>query len=271
MSKRKKVIKKTTTTTVEEVIDSGNNKTHIVCILDSSGSMSKIINDAIGGFNEFLKKQKELEDEATITVALFDSSNNYQLLYDNVDLKKVESVTEKDWFPRGMTALYDAIGKTINSVTNSHLKLDKSEVPDKVLVAIVTDGRENDSKEYDKETIKKLIKEKENDNWTFVYIAADQNAFEEGTSIGVSRANTARYVNSGIGNAAMFSTLDFATTYYRGISIGDDSFTEQSNSIMSLATNGTGEIGEEMPTITTTTGVENVKIKMNSKNKTDSK
>ena len=141
-----KKIKKTTTTTVtEEIVDvPTNEKTQIICILDRSGSMSSIISDSIGGFNTFLKQQKELKDEATITVALFD--DRYDLLYDNIDIKKAEELTSIIWIPRGMTALYDAIGKTINNVRNTHARLG-NEKPSKVLVCIVTDGEKKEGYE----------------------------------------------------------------------------------------------------------------------------
>ena len=112
----KKVIKKTIIT--EETVSNGE-KTLIVFIGDRSGSMSPIIDDAIGGFNEFLRKQKKLDDDATMTVVLFD--DRYELLYNNVDLQKVNKMTRDDWSPRGMTALYDAIGKTISSTKGAKI------------------------------------------------------------------------------------------------------------------------------------------------------
>ena len=112
--KTKKVTTTVVTTVTEETVNvPTNEKTHIICILDRSGSMTGIMNASISGFNEFLGKQKALSDKATITVVLFD--DQYQILYDNVDIKKAELLTSEVWFARGMTALYDAIGKTINT------------------------------------------------------------------------------------------------------------------------------------------------------------
>jgi hypothetical protein len=70
MAKKKKTITTVTTTTTETVVT--GEKTHIICVLDRSGSMSSIMKDSIGGFNTYLKQQRELQDEATITDALFD-------------------------------------------------------------------------------------------------------------------------------------------------------------------------------------------------------
>ena len=218
----KKIRKKTVTTITEESIVKNNERTLIAAILDRSGSMIDIINDAIGGFNEFLKNQKKLDGKANITVALFD--DRYELLYNNVNLKKVKKITRSEWSPRGLTALYDAIGKTINTIDLEIKSTKKKNRPDKILVAIVTDGFENDSKEYTKDKVFQLIKEKEKDGWNFIYLAANQDAFEVGTSLGFSGGNTFTYTNTAEGNRIAFANLSTATATYRSVSTNDVNF-----------------------------------------------
>lgn len=211
---KKKVVKKTTTVTEEVTESPVSEKTQIVCILDRSGSMGTIIDDAIGGFNEFIDEQKKLEGEATMTTALFD--DKYDLLYDNVPLKEVKKFDRETWSPRGLTALYDAIGKTINTVRENHKKLKKDERPDKVLVCIVTDGMENHSKEYTNDQIKNLINECEKEHdWSFVYLAANQDAFDVGRSFGVSGGNTYTFTADSTGIYNVSNTLNNAATHYR--------------------------------------------------------
>ena len=227
--KKKKKQKKITTTTTVEYVDVPNEKTHIICILDRSGSMSSIMQDSIGGFNTFLEQQKELPDDATITVALFD--DRYELLYDNVDIKKAKELTSKEWFPRGTTALYDAIGKTINSEKARFTKMGDDK-PTKVLVCVVTDGLENASQEFRIDAIKKLIKDCENDDWNFVYLAANQDAFDVGTSFGISGSNTFTYTTDSIGVFNMSSTLGDVTTSYRSMKSTDGDFKLRSKSLV---------------------------------------
>ena len=228
--KKKKVTVVTTTKTTTEYVPT-NERTHIICILDSSGSMSSIMSDSIGGFNQFLKEQRELPDEATITVALFDSNRNYQLLYDNVDIKKAKDLTSKEWYPRGMTALYDAIGKTINT-DKARLARLGVEAPSKVLVCVVTDGHENDSIEYSVNDIKKLIKDCEKQDWNFLYLAANQDAFAVGSGFGISYGNTYTYTASADGVANMSNTLNSASVMYRGMSSSDANFKVKSKSLI---------------------------------------
>jgi hypothetical protein len=232
MTKKKKVTTTVTTTVTEEIISS-NEKTQIICILDRSGSMSEngIIYEAINGFNDFLKKQRELKDKATLTVALFD--DQYELLYDDVDIKEVPDITYDTWKPRGLTALFDAIGKTINTVKANHMKLG-SEKPDKVLVCIVTDGKENASKEYINkgDVIKKLIKECENEGWNFIYLAANQDAFDVGSSFGISHGNTYTFTTTTTGIYAMSMTLNDAAVSYRSMSTRDVGYQKKAKNLI---------------------------------------
>lgn len=236
MAKNKKKITTTVVTTVvTETVVPTNEKTHIICILDSSGSMTSIMTDSIGGFNAFLKEQKALPDKATITVALFDDPNHYQLLYDNIDIKQAEELTPMVWYPRGMTALYDAIGKTINTDKAKLARLGK-EAPSKVLVVVVTDGEENSSQEYKGEVgrqrIKSLIKECEKDDWNFIYLAANQDAFQVGSGFGISAGNTYNYTATSQGVAGMSMTLNNATTSYRSMGSSDGNFQKISKSLI---------------------------------------
>jgi uncharacterized protein YegL len=245
----KKIVKKTTVTTT--TVTSGTNKTLLVCILDRSGSMNCIIDDAIGGFNRYLKDQKKEDEDATMTVALFD--DRYELLYNNVDLHKVKKMTRDDWSPRGLTALYDAIGKTINDVESELKKVKKSQRPDKIMVAIVTDGGENASKEFNHDDIKKLIKKKERDDWQFTFLAADQDAFSVGSSMGMSGGNTFSYTNTTTGNATMFDALSKGTKLFRSVAKTDANYSVVSASLMVDEDDNSGTSTDVTFTTTTNT------------------
>ena len=227
---KKKITKEIIIT--EEIIDDENELTQIVCILDCSGSMSmdSLIVEARNGFNNFIKEQKEIPGRATVTVALFD--DKYELLYDNVDLKNVKEITQDVWYARGTTALYDAIGKTVNSVKANHTKLGKYEKPDKVLVCIVTDGLENASREYTQQSVKSLIENCEKDNWNFIYLAANQDAFEIGTTLGFSGGNTFTYANTSDGVNVSYSTISNAATQYRTVSSKSADFDDLSKNLL---------------------------------------
>lgn len=189
------------------------SKTHIVFLLDSSGSMSSIKDDTIGSFNEFLKSQKALPEKATFTFALF---NNYvKFEQTNIDLQLVEELNDSTFIPSGATALLDAIGEAVAETdkylnelkatphdTNLADYLEEKELPDRILFAILTDGFENSSKEYDKDQIADIItkKEKQTDiKWDFVYLGANQDAIQEAGKYGFAKGKSLTYAATGAG------------------------------------------------------------------------
>ena len=85
----------------------------IVFLLDRSGSMYEFTNDTIGGYNSYLEKERKNKN-TKITTILFD--DEYEVLHDRIDINNVKNITNKEYYTRGCTALYDAIGKTIVSL-----------------------------------------------------------------------------------------------------------------------------------------------------------
>ena len=167
----------------------------IVFILDRSGSMSGIESDTIGGFNSFINKHKKNKN-TKVTTVLFD--DQYEVLYERKKITEVKKLTPKEYYVRGCTALMDAIGKTINSLSH---KIKNN----KVLFVITTDGLENASHEYTKEKIRKLIKK--HSNWEFIYIGADIDSYSEASSIGIKTSNTANYSKSRRGINTLFASV----------------------------------------------------------------
>src|SRR4051812_12263982 len=106
--------------------------------------MASLASDAIGGFNSFLSSQKALPERANFTLVLFD--HEYLVMHKSVDIQLVPPLDERSYVPRGQTALLDAVGRTIDDLGAHLARLPESHRPDKVIVAIFTDGLENASR-----------------------------------------------------------------------------------------------------------------------------
>jgi hypothetical protein len=166
--------------------------TELVFVLDRSGSMELMRDEAIGGFNAFLEEQKKLPGEAKLTLALFD--NQYDLVCNGKDIKCVEPLDEHTYVPRGTTALLDAIGRTVADVGRRLNDTPECDRPSKVLVAILTDGMENASNDYTKDKISEVISHQRGKySWEFMFLAANQDAIAEGTSLGISAGLSYNY------------------------------------------------------------------------------
>jgi len=180
--------------------------TEIACVLDRSGSMGSVIDDAIGGFNTFLKSQQECKDgEARISIAMFD--DHYDMICESKDIHTVDPFTLKTYVPRGMTALNDAIGKTITHMGEMFDKRPDSGKPEKVIFVILTDGQENSSNEYHIDRVRELIKQqKEQWKWEFIFLSSDLSAIQQGSNLGIN--NTVQYAATGVGTRNAYQTVN---------------------------------------------------------------
>lgn len=179
-----------------------SNLTDITVVLDRSGSMEVVKEDTIGGFNTFLKEQKN-GNPATITLHQFD--DEFETVIDGQDVHRAMPITSKTYVPRGWTALLDAIGRAINHTGNRLEKASDDKKASKVVFVIITDGEENRSKEFTREKVMEMIQhQKDKYSWQFVFLGANQDAIKAARDIGLSRGVAMNYAANKIGTDAMF-------------------------------------------------------------------
>ena len=158
--------------------------TEIIYVLDRSGSMGHLTGDTIGAYNAYLDEQKSFDGETKITTVLFD--DKYELLFNGVLIDEAYLDHEK-YFVRGMTALYDALGKTIIDVGSRLSSTPESERPEKVIFIITTDGYENASREFTQKKVKEMIEHQQSKySWDFLFFGANIDSAETASSIGVA-------------------------------------------------------------------------------------
>jgi uncharacterized protein YegL len=204
--------------------DRTDKKTQYVAfVLDMSGSMGSIKDVAINSYNEQLQKLKE-ETEDIETKVITTVFNSFPVVMDGVDvlsLENVEELTHLSYEPTGMTALYDAIGFTINKVLQEY-KDDKDDTA--VLIVVITDGQENDSKEFRQETVKKMTEDLEKTGrWSFVYLGANVNPLDTAvTAMSYHLCNTMQWQPNNVGVVRMSSELsDGIKGYYDARKVGE--------------------------------------------------
>lgn len=190
------------------------NKTDITIILDRSGSMESVKQDTIGGFNSFLSEQQKVEGEAALSLVQFDVQ--YDVVYEDKDINSADRLTERTFQPRGSTALFDAIGRTVNSVGQRLAALPEAERPDKVLLVIMTDGFENASREFTAAKISEMIGHQRNVyKWEFMFIGANQDAVLSAQEIGIPAAASLTYAANEEGTQIAYSMIASKVRNYR--------------------------------------------------------
>ena len=167
-------------------------------ILDESGSMWSIAKQAVDGVNESIQtiraaQRKNEDQEHFVTLVTF--NDEVRTLFDCVPAEGVEDLKAEEYDPNCCTALYDAMGISLNALKT------KVKKEDKVLVTIVTDGCENASKEYNGAAIKVLVDNLKAQGWVFAYLGANHDV--EAAAAHISITNVMHFEASVDGADAM--------------------------------------------------------------------
>jgi len=199
-------------TTLLSELTLNKNLTDITAIVDRSGSMGTIRVEAQGGLNAFIQEHKDAPGEAMLTLVQFDEK--YDVVHDAVNIQDVPKFTLS---PRGMTALNDAIGKTINTVGERLAAMPEADRPGLVLFLIVTDGGENSSREFrDTWKVKEMITRQQAEySWKFVFLGAEGLAENQAADFGIPKSQAAAYAATSAGTSAAYASVTRSTTQGR--------------------------------------------------------
>ena len=181
------------------------NYINLVFVIDESGSMQSIKRQAIDSVNETFQtirsaQTKHEDQEHYVSLVTFNDYVN--IVYNCVPIEEVENFTSENYNPDCLTALYDAMGLSVNVLRKKVADVDK------VLVTVVTDGCENASREYSGKAIKALVDELKDKGWVFAYIGANQDV--EAVAATMSITNAMSFEATIDGTIAMSKKLETA-------------------------------------------------------------
>ncbi|MDG2427129.1 MAG: ADP-ribosylglycohydrolase family protein [Acidimicrobiales bacterium] len=197
---------------------------HVSFLIDRSGSMQGLIEDVVGGFNAFLSTQKSETGDCTMTLVQFDSQNPFEVLHDATPISQVPDLTRNQYQPRGGTPLLDALGDLVTSVDGRLTGLRTSE--DQIVV-VFSDGMENASSRWTRPTLFEAIKARKAAGWTFVYLGANQDSYEEAGRIGFDNTNVQNFRGDGTGTRHAMGSVDRAVRDYRRAPIAEKQLRKQ--------------------------------------------
>lgn len=178
-----------------------SNLLHICFVLDESGSMYNSIDDVIEGFQKLIDEQKK-EKNGECIISLYRFSDTVKKDYIGKPVDEVPRLTYSPW---GCTAMNDGVGTAIDEIGKWLSDMDESDRPSKNMIVIMTDGKENASKEYDFDVVKKKIKHQEEKySWTFVYMGTNLQDLKDANRLGIKM----RSVSGSRNIAANYSHID---------------------------------------------------------------
>jgi len=219
---------------------SKNDITELVCIIDSSGSMESVKDETIAGFNGYIEQQRSLEGHIRVTLALFGSTCT--LVFDGLPIDTIPLLTSDTYRPGGKTALYDAIGQTIEYVAMRIASPRSDEAPSAVIVAILTDGHENASVRYGKTDVLQAITYfKDKQAWNFVFLGCSAESMDEAASIGIPQRTTFVFKSSKLGTTNAFRKMSDTTTNFRELMLEAEEMRRQKQEVEAAANEDTDE------------------------------
>ena len=186
-------------------------------LLDRSGSMSRLTQDVIGGFNTFIAEQVGEPGSAHLTLVQFDSQAPFEVIHDAVRIEEVPPLTTEIYSPRGTTPLLDAIGDLFGHADQRiETRAAANQSAEDQLVVVFSDGLENASRRHDRASVAELISSRQQAGWEFVFMGANQDSYLQAGRIGVSRESISNFDATEAGTEAAFQSISRATKQYRG-------------------------------------------------------
>jgi hypothetical protein len=178
--------------------------------------MESIRDDTIGGFNAFLRDQKAQAGSATLTLVQFDTQDPYEVIHRFKPVQEVPELTRATYVPRASTPLLDAMGMGINDLEKAIADMPVHDRPARAVFVVITDGQENSSREFRKDQIVKMIKNRtEKDNWQFVFLSADLDAIGDAGSYGIRPDAALFFEKSAKGTMSAWASLSARISDYR--------------------------------------------------------
>ncbi len=192
--------------------------THCTILLDRSGSMDKVKDETIASCNNFLREQKKIVGDLTLTLAQFNSS--ISITEHMKPIAEVKELTSSSFKPDGFTALLDSLAKMIISTGEVLSNMKEEDRPSKVVFVVITDGHENASEEYKGESgkakIAEMIKHQtEIYSWDFVFLGANQDSFATAKSMNIDTKDVQNFDHTSSGVKLMFTSLSKGMEQYR--------------------------------------------------------
>ena len=186
-----------------------NGQTELVFILDRSGSMAGLESDTIGGFNGMIAQHKGDGGDVLVSTVLFDHED--EVILDRVRIAEVPTLTDKEYYTRGSTALLDAMGGAIHHIRNVHKYARPEDRPARTMFIITTDGMENSSTRYTADQVRAMVKQQEEAGWEFVFLGANIDAVQVAGGLGIRAENAVEFACDAAGVRENFASLSHMT------------------------------------------------------------
>jgi len=178
--------------------------------------MAPIANDVIGGFNTFIDEQIRNGADARMTIVQFDSQDPQDVTIWGAPLPEITHLDSQTFEPRGGTPLLDATGLLIGrTMVDQSARIAAGLQAEDIIFVTITDGEENQSREFNLAQIRELIEKRTEDGWSFIYLSAGIDAYADAAQMGIHSGDTQQWKRDGKNARLAFSSTSDAVSNMR--------------------------------------------------------
>lgn len=178
--------------------------------------MAPIANDVIGGFNTFIDEQIRNGADARMTIVQFDSQDPQDVTIWGAPLPEITHLDSQTFEPRGGTPLLDATGLLIGrTMVDQSARIAAGLQAEDIIFVTITDGEENQSREFNLTQIRELIEKRTQDGWSFIYLSAGIDAYADAAQMGIHSGDTQQWKRDGKNARLAFSSTSDAVSNMR--------------------------------------------------------
>ncbi len=178
--------------------------------------MAPIANDVIGGFNTFIDEQIRNGADARMTIVQFDSQDPQDVTIWGAPLPEITHLDSQSFVPRGGTPLLDATGLLIGrTMVDQAARIAAGLQAEDIIFVTITDGEENQSREFNLAQIRELIGKRTEEGWAFIYLSAGIDAYADAAQMGIHSGDTQQWKRDGKNARLAFSSTSEAISNMR--------------------------------------------------------
>jgi hypothetical protein len=178
--------------------------------------MAPIANDVIGGFNTFIDEQIRNGADARMTIVQFDSQDPQDVTIWGAPLPEITHLDSQTFVPRGGTPLLDATGLLIGrTMVDQSARIAAGLQAEDIIFVTVTDGEENQSREFNLAQIRELVEKRTEEGWAFIYLSAGIDAYADAAQMGIHSGDTQQWKRDGKNARLAFSSTSDAVSNMR--------------------------------------------------------
>jgi hypothetical protein len=178
--------------------------------------MAPIANDVIGGFNAFIDEQIRNGADARMTIVQFDSQDPQDVTIWGAPLPEITHLDSQSFVPRGSTPLLDATGLLIGrTMVDQAARVAAGLQAEDIIFVTITDGEENQSREFNLAQIRELVEKRTKEGWAFIYLSAGIDAYADAAQMGIHSGDTQQWKRDGKNARLAFSSTSDAVSNMR--------------------------------------------------------